>query len=125
MNYLTLEEILRLHYKIVEDYGGSHGVRDESRLLSVVQAPKQTASGIEQYPGIYDRAAVYMRNVVSDHPFFDGNKRTGTALGVIFLSLNDIHLAATPRQLEDFAVLIATDRLDVASIAMWLQTHAA
>lgn len=47
--YLSLEKILRLHFQLLEDYGGSHGVRDEGRLLAIVEAPKQEIFGAEQY----------------------------------------------------------------------------
>ena len=56
--YVSLEEILRLHFQIIEDFGGSHGVRDEGRLKSVVQAPRQIAFGVEQYPSVYDKACL-------------------------------------------------------------------
>jgi len=59
-----LKEILRLHFQVIEDFGGSHGVRDEGRLSSVVEAPKQVVFGKEQYPTIFDKAAVYMRNII-------------------------------------------------------------
>lgn len=123
MNYLSIEEILQLHYHIIEDYGGAHGVREERRLLSVIEAPRQEVFGVEQYPTVHEKAAVYMRNIVADHPFFDGNKRTAITVGTIFLAYNDISLTATPKQLEDFAVEIATDHLDIPLIAAWLKEH--
>ena len=123
MQYLSLEEILRLHYMLVEDFGGLHGVRDENRLKSVVEAPQAVMYGVEQYAAVYEKAAVYMRNIVQDHPFHDGNKRSGVTVGGVFLQRNGVLLTAEPRELEDFAVRIATDHLDVASIADWLKVH--
>lgn len=124
MLYLSLEEILRLHYQVIQDYGGSHGVRDDGRLESVVEAPRQEVFGVEQYPGVFDKAAVYMRNIIGDHPFSDGNKRTGVTVAGVFLLRNGTSFTATPKELEDFAVKIATDHLSVEDIAAWLQTHA-
>lgn len=123
MKYLSLEEILELHFFVIEDYGGMHGVRDESRLKSVINAPQQMVFGQEQYETVYEKAAVYMRNIIGDHPFHDGNKRSGATVGVVFLMRNDVRLIATPKELEDFAVQIAVDHLDVAAIAQWLQSH--
>lgn len=123
VRYLTIEEILRLHFQIIEDFGGSHGVRDEARLRSVEQAPRLEAFGTEQYPGLHEKAAVYARNIIGDHPFTDGNKRTGVTTAGIFLLRNDVHLTASPQELEDFAVRIAVERLDVKTIAAWLKTH--
>ena len=121
--YFNLEEILLLHFKVVEDYGGSHGVRDENRLRSVVEAPASNVFGEDQYKTLYEKAAVYMRNIIADHPFYDGNKRSGVTVSVIFLMRNKIILTATPKELEDFAVTVAVEHLEINEIAQWLETH--
>ncbi len=121
--YLSLEEILRLHFQVIEDFGGSHGIRDEERLVSLVMAPRQEVFGAEQYPNIFQKAAVYMRNLIGDHPFVDGNKRTAVTAGGIFLQRNNYHLIATPKELEDFAVRIAVKKLEITQIADWLKNH--
>jgi death-on-curing protein len=123
MKYLTLEEILRLHFQLIEDYGGSHGVRDEERLKSVILAPQQEIFGAEQYPDIHEKAAVYLRNIIADHAFADGNKRSGVTVAGVFLLRNGWHLTAEPKALEDFAVQVAVEHLDVPTIAAWLRAH--
>ena len=123
MRYLTLEEILRLHFQVIEDFGGSHGVRDESRLKSVVDAPQQMVFGQEQYTTVFEKAAVYIRNIIGDHAFIDGNKRTGITVAGVFLLRHDRRLTAAPKELEDFAVQVATDHLDVPAIAAWLESR--
>lgn len=125
IRYLALKEILFLHYKVVEKYGGLHGVRSDDRLSSLVEAPKQEAFGEQQYKTVYEKAAVYTRNIIGDHPFLDGNKRTGITAAVVFLTRNRIDVTASPKELEDFAVKVATDSLDVAQIAEWLEKHSA
>lgn len=119
--YLSLEEILRLHFQVIEDYGGSHGTRDEGRLASLVLAPKQAVFGTEQYPDIFQKAAVYMRNLIGDHPFVDGNKRTAVTVAGIFLARNGYQLQATPQELEDFAVYTAAKKPGTTEIAAWLK----
>lgn len=123
IKYLTLEDILRLHHQVIEDFGGSHGVREEERLNSVVHAPAQEVFGAEQYQELYEKAAVYLRNIVGDHPFTDGNKRTGITVCGIFLARNSSKLIASPKELEDFAVQVAVEHLDIPTIAAWLRTH--
>jgi death-on-curing protein len=123
MKYLTLEEILRLHFQLIEDYGGSHGVRDEGRLTSVVEAPRQEVFRQEQYPSLFDKAAVYVRNIVGDHPFSDGNERTAITVCGIFLMRNNSGIVAEPGELEDFVVKVATDHLSIEEIANWLESH--
>jgi death-on-curing protein len=123
IDYLTLEEILRLHFQIIEDFGGSHGIRDEGRLESVIKTPKQEIFESEQYPSLYDKAAIYLRNIIGDHIFIDGNKRTAITVCGIFLARNGQNIIAAPKDLENFAVQIATDHLETVEIAAWLKSH--
>lgn len=123
VRYLDIEEVLRLHFQVIEDFGGSHGVRDEGRLKSVIEAPKQEVFGKQQYISVYEKAAVYLRNIIGDHPFIDGNKRTAVSICGIFLSRNGINIITTPEELENFIVKIPTDHLDVPEIASWLESH--
>ena len=108
---------------IVEDFGGSHGVRDENRLRSLVESPQLVAFGVEQYDTVLQKAAAYMRNCIADHVFVDGNKRTGTSLAAIFLARHEVRLTATPKELEDFAVQVAVEHLSVEDTARWFETH--
>lgn len=121
--YLTLKEILRLHYQVIEDFGGSHGVRDEGRLSSVVEAPKQIVFDAEQYPTIFDRATVYLRNIIGDRPFANGNKRTAITASAIFLMRNGYDLIVSPGALEDFTISVATQKLTIEQISMWLENN--
>ncbi|HEY5805971.1 MAG TPA: type II toxin-antitoxin system death-on-curing family toxin [Candidatus Saccharimonadales bacterium] len=121
--YLSIEEVLRLHFQAIKDFGGSHGVRDEGRLFSIEQASRRIVSGEEQYKTLFEKAAVYMRNIATDHPFVDGNKRTAVTVCGVFLLHNGCRLTAAPKELEDFAVKVATDRLDIPEIAVWLEGH--
>jgi len=123
--HLTLEEILQLHFRVIEDFGGSHGVRDERRLMLAVAAPQQELVGREQYPSLHMRAAVYLRNIIGDHPFSDSNKRTALTVCGVFLARNDAPIIAKLKELEEFTVQIATDHLDIETIAKWLESHSA
>lgn len=121
--YLSAEEILRLHFQIIKDFGGSHGVRGEGRLLAVEAAPQQIVFGEEQYKTIFEKAAVYFHNIVGDHPFTDGNKRTAVTAAGVFLLRNKIRLTASTTELEDFAVRVAVDHLTVTEIADWIEDN--
>ncbi len=123
IHYLSEEEILLAHFKLIERYGGSHGTRDLERIKSVVDAVKQEVFGVEQYRDIFEKAAVYIRNIIADHPFGDGNKRTGITAGVLFLKRNKIIFTAKRGELEDFSVRVATEHLDISQIAKWLKQH--
>ena len=123
MHYLSVEEILRLHFQVIKDFGGSHGVRDENRLKSVVDAPRLKVFEHEQYSSLHEKAAVYVRNIIGDHTFIDGNKRTAVIVGGIFMMRNGSKLRASPKELEDLAVAVAAEHLDVPAIAAWLKAH--
>jgi death on curing protein len=121
--YVTLEEILRLHFLVIEDFGGSHGVREENILKSVIIAPNQVVFNKEQYSTIFDKAAVFLRNIIGDRPFQDGNKRTAATVCGIFLLRNGRRLTATPKELEDFAIRVATKHLEILEISRWIKCN--
>lgn len=123
IDYLTEEDILLIHFKLIDRYGGSHGTRDLERIKSATKAVQQNVFGKEQYPTTLEKAAVYVRNIIGDHPFTDGNKRTGISAGVLFLERNGYKFEAKTGELEDFAVKVATDHLDISEIARWLAKH--
>ncbi len=124
MKYVEAEEILLIHHQLIERYGGSHGTRDLERVRSAATAPAQAVFGEEQYKGVIEKAAVYMRNLISDHPFHDGNKRTGMATAAVFLQNNGYSLKAKEGEIENFAVHIATKKPEIAEITAWLKDHA-
>lgn len=123
IKYLTEEEILLAHFKLIDRYGGSHGTRDLERVKSAVAAPAQVVFGQEQYPDIFEKAAVYTRNIIGDHPFTDGNKRTGITVAVMFLLQNGQKFSAKKGELEDFAVKVAVKKIEIPEIAAWLKAH--
>jgi death-on-curing protein len=123
VRYLSLKEILRLHFQVIEDFGGSHGIRDEGRLSSVVDAPKLVVFGSEQYPTIFDKAAVYLRNIIGDHPFIESNMRTAITVSAIFLMRNGYELGVSPMVLENFTLSVVTQKLTIDEISTWLKLN--
>ena len=123
MNVLSLEQLLEIHALVVEATGGSIGLRDLGRLEAAIATQTQNVFGEELYPKLIDKAAAIMRGIIADHPFVDGNKRTAMLAGLTLVEINGIRFAAKPGELEDFAVKIATDKLDIPSIVAWLREH--
>lgn len=123
MKKLSPEDILYLHYMVIEDFGGKHGVRDKARLLSLAESPYLHVFGKELYISVFDKAAVYMKSIISDHPFVDGNKRTAVIVAAVFLSRNGEVINTKPIDLADFAVRVATEKLSIEAIATWLKDH--
>jgi death-on-curing protein len=102
--YLTAEQVLFIHYRLVSETGGEHGVRDIGLLESAIARPTATFDGQELYTDIFDKAAALMESLVNNHPFIDGNKRTGIACTVLFLRQNGIPFSAKNSDLERFTL---------------------
>jgi death-on-curing protein len=91
----------------------------------VVATQTQSVFGEELFPSIFQKAAAITRGIISDHPFIDGNKRTGIMSALILLELNGIKTKIEDKKLEDFAVDITVKNLLIEQIASWLQSHSA
>jgi len=123
MILLTVQRIILLHTLVIRETGGSDGLRDLGRLEAVVASQNQEVFGEEIYTGITQKAAAIIRGIIADHPFVDGNKRTAMICGIVFMNSNGHIFKAKKRELEDFAVRVATDKLDIPNIAKWLEEH--
>ncbi len=121
---LTEQQVLAVHSRMIEMTGGSDGVRDRSLLDSALNAPFQTFDGKEIYPALLSKAAVMCRSIISNHPFVDGNKRTGIHVMLIFLELNGIEIQYTQDELIELGLGIASGQLSSDDILNWLIEHA-
>ena len=97
MNYLSPHQVLFLHARLIEETGGSHGVRDMGLMLSALGRPQATFEDEDLHPTIYEKAAVLADSLINSHPFVDGNKRTGIGAAVLFLSINGYVLTPLTR----------------------------
>ena len=125
MNYLTAEQVLFLHARLIEETGGSHGVRDVALLESAVARPQATFDGVDLYSDFFCKAAALMDSLIRNHPFIDGNKRTRITAAALFLRQNGRYLTATNSKLKAFTLYVTESRPDVSEIAAWLKTHSA
>lgn len=125
MRIFSVDDIEIIHMQIIDASGGSHGTRDRGRLEAAVAAQTQSVFGEEVYKTLFEKAAALCRGIIADHPFVDGNKRTGIMTALLFLESNGVLTELPDKELEDFAVKIATDHLDVPAIAAWLKSHSA
>jgi death-on-curing protein len=124
MRYISAEEILVIHFEIVEQTGGMHGVRDVGLLKSISERPKAGFGGQELYKSTFEKGAAYVEALVKHHVFVDGNKRTGAVVAARFLFINGYELTASNKELEKFILEIANKKYDVQTIAGWLKEHA-
>lgn len=87
---IPIKIVLEIHRRKIADFGGLHGVRDEGILEAALAQPWQGFSDIEFYPTLEEKAARLCYEIVTQHPFTDGNKRTGAALLGDFLRVNGV-----------------------------------
>lgn len=125
MNYLTPEQVLFIHYRLIEKTGGSHGLRDAHLLQSAVARPMATFGGDDLYPDVYIKAAALMHSLIKNHPFVDGNKRTAITAASLFLIRNGISLTASNQELERFTLYVATEPVNLEEIAEWFANNSA
>jgi death-on-curing protein len=121
--FLTAEQVLYLHDRLIRETGGSHGVRELSGLLSAVGRPGASFEGQGLYPDVFHQAAALMESLVRNHPFVDGNKRTGAAAAVLFLRANGYALSSEQEELVNKVLQVAVGELDVVQLADWPRAH--
>ena len=117
--YLTVAEVLAIHHRQIETYGGSHGLRDVGALESAVFRP-QTG----YYKSVAEEAAALMESSANNHPFVDGNKRVAFDASHTFLLMNGFTIEADPVETYVFMVdAIAEGRFRFPVIFDWLNAH--
>jgi len=121
--FLTLAEVLKIHEEHIARYGGESGLRDINLLKSAVGTPAATFDGRFLYSDIFEMAAAYFFFIIQDHPFVDGNKRTGAAAADVFLMLNEYELDVKPLELAETALAVASGKLGKAELAVYLRAH--
>lgn len=124
VEYLTLDQILVIHEDQIDRYGGGQGLRDLALLESAVFRPQATFGGADLYPTLFGKAAVMMHSLILNHPFIDGNKRTGMVSAFVFLELNGISTKFKNREVISVAMKIESKKFDIESISKWLKVHA-
>lgn len=87
-NYVTLEQILVIHEDQIVRYGGMSGLRNLALLESALYRPQSIFAGRELYTDALEKSAVLMHSLILNHPFNNGNKRTGNVAGLVFLEIN-------------------------------------
>lgn len=123
IRHLALEDVLELHELILEQSGGSGGLRDLGALDSALSQPQMTFDGNELYPSLLEKAAALGFSLVCNHPFIDGNKRVGHAAIETFLVLNGWELSASVDEQEQVFLRLASGILRREELTAWLQSH--
>ncbi len=121
--FLDIDHTMRLHRSLIESYGGSEGIRDVGLPHSALAMPQSSFGGEFLHRDLFEMAAAYLYHIVQNHPFIDGNKRTGAAAAVIFLSMNDMDLIVEEEALVDLGLQVACGAVGKQEVAAFMRTH--
>jgi death on curing protein len=121
--YLSLEHIHAIHDTMIEEFGGSFGVRDRGLVESCARQPIQSFGGEDLYPSLFDKAATYALPISENQPFIDGNKRTAATVAAAFLDINGYEIDCSKGQIYEVMMDLANKRLTRENLSRWFQKH--
>jgi death-on-curing protein len=120
--WIDERDALALHDRLLALHGGASGVRDESLLKSALARSRQHMAYAES-PDVVDLATVYTVGIVRNHPFVDGNKRTGFVIGILFLELNGFRFTASQEDAAQAVLGLADGTLSDAGYTAFLRAN--
>jgi death-on-curing protein len=117
VEFLTVEVVLALHERQLRRFGGAPGLRDRGLLESAVAQPSASFDGVYVHDGLFGMAAAYLFHLVSNHPFVDGNKRTGLLAAQVFLRLNGVEVLTPSDRWYELTMGVAEGRIRKAEVS--------
>ena len=123
MKKLSKKQILMFHTQLIQQTGGSEGVRDYNLLDSALETPFQSFGGDELYPTIQAKAARLGYGLIKNHCMIDGNKRIGTHSMLVFLALNGIELKYMQKELDETILDVAAGKIEYEDLLQWVLDH--
>lgn len=121
--YLTPQQVLFIHARLLATSGGEPGIRDLGLLESAVARPQATFDGVDLYPDLYLKAAALMASLAQNHPFVDGNKRTAITAASMFLLRNGRRVETTNEELGRFTFWVVNEHPPLDKMAAWFQDY--
>ena len=119
--FLSLDEVLEIHDDQIRRYGGASGTRELGLVQSALGTPRAGGPAGYYHTDLYEMAAAYLYHIVRNHPFVDGNKRTGVAAALVFLQMNGIEIRVTDDELVGVVLAVADGTLGKSGIAEFLR----
>jgi death-on-curing protein len=116
-DFITVEQAIKVHDRLVDQHGGLHGIRDLGLLASAMEMPKAAMFGEDLHPTLFDKAAAYLFHIVKNHPFNDGNKRTGAFVSILFLRMNEVPIIIDQKKYEELVLLTANSLANKSQIS--------
>jgi death on curing protein len=122
--WIDERDALALHDRLLTAHGGAEGLRNENLLKSALARPQQHYAYAES-PDLIDLATAYTAGIVRNHPFVDGNKRTGFVVGILFLELNGYRFTAGEEDAAHAVLELAAGKLDETGYSAFLRDNVA
>ncbi len=116
-------EVLEIYSRVMEQSGGSVGILDLGALESAIAQPRMTFNSEELYPTIVEKASALGFSLIQNHPFVDGNKRTGHAAMEAFLMHNGCEISASVDEQAEIILGVASGEVDRHVLTKWLSGH--
>jgi len=123
MRYISLSQALELHRRIIEQSGGTPGILNLGALESALLQPRMTFGGEDLYPTLAEKAAALAFSIIRNHPFIDGNKRTGHAAMEVFLILNGHEVWSSVDDAERIILRVASGEMGREQFADWIEAR--
>lgn len=123
MKIISKKQVLMLHAQLIEETGGSLGLRDDGLLESALSAPFQSFSGDDMFPSVQQKAARLAYGLIKNHPFVDGNKRIGAHAMLVFLAINGVELEYEQKSLSDIFLAVASGACEYDDVLRWILDH--
>ncbi len=123
--FLTPGEVIKIHDLLITHTGGAAGIRDKNLLESAVAQPQASAFGKYLHPDIFNMAAAYCFHIIKNHPFIDGNKRTGLLTAMTFLEKNEVILRVDMDHFYELIIGVATSKISKNELASFFESYSA
>jgi death-on-curing protein len=120
---IEIQEVLIVHDILIKEFGGSDGIRDYNLLVSALGRPFTGSHNTEFYPTVYEKAGALIESLVKNHPFVDGNKRTGYVVMRLFLFCHGYNILASQEEKYEFVMNIASGNSTLEEITLWILNH--
>ena len=120
--WIELRDVLAIHDRLLAAHGGAQGLRDLGLLQSALARPRQHHA-YANTAGIVELASLYTAGIVRNHPFVDGNKRTGFVVGVLFLELHSLEFVASEEDATQAVLDLASGKIDETVYTSWLRPN--
>jgi len=123
MKKISRDQVLMLHAMLINQSGGIDGIRDNGLLDSALNMPFQSFNNENFYPSIQGKAARLCFSIINNHPFIDGNKRTGILAMLVFLKINHVEIQCQDEDIIKLGLDIASGKHDSSYIMEWIILH--